>query len=239
MAVHLTEEEQLETLKRWWAENGKSTIVGIVLAVGAYLGWNFWHDQKQASAEAASAQYQMLLEAVQVQPGTKLPEEKLTTAKHLADELKNASGGSLYASLGALVKARVLLESGDAEAAIAELQWVIERNADTALTNTAKMRLARLQLAAEQYAVALQTAADTDDVSYKGAFAEVRGDVLVAQGKTSEARAAYQLALDYLVQDMESRRPLLEMKLQDLQAAVPVAPADADGESSVPAGADS
>ncbi|MYM62993.1 tetratricopeptide repeat protein [Pseudomaricurvus sp. HS19] len=238
MAVHLTEEEQLETLKRWWAENGKSTVVGVVLAVAAYLGWNFWQDQKQVSAEAASAQYQMLLEAVQVQPGTKLPEEKLATAKHLADELKSASGGSLYASLGAMVKAKALLESGEAEAAAAELQWVIDRNTDAALTNTAKMRLARLQMAAEEYAAALQTVADTDDISYKGAFAEVRGDVLVAQGKTSDARAAYQLALDYLVQDLESRRPLLEMKLQDLQAAVPVAPAGSEGESA-PAGADS
>ena len=239
MAVHLTEEEQLESLKRWWAENGKSTVVGVVLAAAAYLGWGAWQDHKQAASEASSAQYQMLQQAVQVQPGSKLPEEKLVTAKHLADELKASNPGSLYASLGAMLKARIALESGDTQTAETELQWVIERNTDKALTNTAKMRLARLQIAAQQYDAALQTVADTADLSYKGAFAELRGDVLVAQGKTGEARAAYQLALDNLIQDLQSRRPLLEMKLQDLQTAAPASTTAPEAAVSAPVGADS
>jgi len=35
---HITEEEQIEAFKRWWNENGRSVVVGIVLAVVGYFG---------------------------------------------------------------------------------------------------------------------------------------------------------------------------------------------------------
>ena len=37
MADHITEEEQIEALKRWWDENGKQTILAIVLTLVAIL----------------------------------------------------------------------------------------------------------------------------------------------------------------------------------------------------------
>ncbi len=46
MAEHLSEEEQLEALKRWLSENGTSTVVGVVLAISGYLGWGFWQDKQ-------------------------------------------------------------------------------------------------------------------------------------------------------------------------------------------------
>ena len=42
MAEHLSDEEQLESFKRWFKENGLSTIVVVVLAAGGYFGWEFW-----------------------------------------------------------------------------------------------------------------------------------------------------------------------------------------------------
>ena len=39
MADHITEEEQIEALKRWWDENGKQVVLAIVLTVGGYFGW--------------------------------------------------------------------------------------------------------------------------------------------------------------------------------------------------------
>ena len=86
MAEHLTEEEQLEALKRWWKENGQSTIIGVLLAVSGYLGWTFWQDSQRSSAEAASAIYQDLIDAVSVQPGEELSDEKRTSVNHLADQ---------------------------------------------------------------------------------------------------------------------------------------------------------
>jgi len=217
VTAHLTEEEQVEALKRWWAENGTSAIVGVVLAVSGYLGWGFWQDKQQADAEAASASYQTLMEAVVAEPGQLLSEEKAATANYLADELKVQHASSLYASQAALFKAKLAVESGDLALAAAELNWIIERNVEPALTLLTRSRLARVQLDLEQYDQALSTVADANSGSFKAMFAEIRGDVLLAQNKISEARAAYQLALDNLITEQMNRRPLLEIKINDLQ----------------------
>ena len=34
MDVYKTEEEQVEAIKKWWQENGKSIIAGVVIAAG-------------------------------------------------------------------------------------------------------------------------------------------------------------------------------------------------------------
>ena len=230
MTAHLTEEEQLEALKRWWAENGTSTVVGVALAVSGYLGWGFWQDKQQADAEAASANYQTLMEAVVTEPGQLLSEEKSATANHLADELKSQHSQSLYASQAALFKAKLAVESGDLAAAATELEWVIAQNVEPSMTLLTRSRLARVQLGLGDYDKALATVPDANSGSFKALFAEIRGDVLVAQGKDSEARAAYQLAADNLIPEQTARRPLLEMKINDLQSAAPAA-----GAASVPA----
>nr|WP_243760654.1 tetratricopeptide repeat protein [Aestuariicella hydrocarbonica] len=204
-------------MKRWWAENGKSTIIGVVLAIGGYLGWEGWQDKQRSDAEAASVMYQNLSEAMAVQPGQAMDEEKVTTANHLADELKTSYASSLYASQAALFKAKMAVENGKLEEAAAELEWVVDRNVDPALTLLTRSRLARVQMDLELYDDALKTVADQDSGSFKAMFAEIRGDILLAQGDASKARAAYQMALDALLEDQADRRPLLEMKLNDLR----------------------
>ena len=62
MADHITEEEQIEALKRWWEENGKQTILGIALIVGGYFGWQAWTDHSEEQASAASLTYQEMLD---------------------------------------------------------------------------------------------------------------------------------------------------------------------------------
>ena len=42
MEQYRTEEEQVEALRRWWNENGKSTVAVIVIALAAGLGWQAW-----------------------------------------------------------------------------------------------------------------------------------------------------------------------------------------------------
>lgn len=220
MTEHLSEEEQLEALKRWWAENGKSTLIGVVLAVSGYLGWEGWQDKQLADAQAASASYNELVEAMQHEPGQPLGQEQATTANHLASELKEHYPSNLYASQAALFKAKLAVEAGDLDAAAAELQWVIERNVDDALTLLTRSRLARVQFDQGDYASALVTVADENSGTFKATFAEIRGDVLLAQGNQAQARAAYQLALENLVSEQARRGALLEMKISDLQNPV-------------------
>ena len=39
MDVYKTEEEQVEAIKKWWQENGKSIIAGVVIGITAIFGW--------------------------------------------------------------------------------------------------------------------------------------------------------------------------------------------------------
>ena len=53
MADYLTDEELTERLKRWWSENGTGLTVGIVLAIGAVVGWRGVDGWRLERAEAA------------------------------------------------------------------------------------------------------------------------------------------------------------------------------------------
>ena len=220
MTAHLTEEEQLESMKRWWSENGKSTVVGVLLAVGGYFGWGAWQDKQQADAETASVIYQNLSEAVIQEPGQVLSDEKITTATSLAEQLKNDYPSSLYATHAALFKAKLEVEKGDLVAAANELQWALDKDIDEALSLVVRSRLARVQMDMQQYEQALATVADQGSGSFKATFAEIRGDILVNQKEPAKAAEAYQLALASLLPDQAERRPLLEIKLDDLVSSV-------------------
>lgn len=39
MEVYTTENEQVEVIRRFFAENGKALAIGVVLGVGALVGW--------------------------------------------------------------------------------------------------------------------------------------------------------------------------------------------------------
>ena len=217
MAVHLTEEEQMAQLRRWWSENGKSTLIMVVLIVGGYLGWEAWQANQQANAESAGAVYQNLAQAVQIDE-TSEDESQSATIEHLATELKQAFPDNLYASQAALFVAREAVQKGDLQVAAAELAWVIEKNADPALTLVAQSRLARLEMAQQNWDAALAQVQEPENEAFVSTFAELRGDILVEKGDATSARAAYQRALDHLVEGQEVRAQLLQIKLDNLQS---------------------
>ena len=61
MDVYKTEEEQVEAIKKWWNENGKSIIVGIVVGITAIFGWRGYEARTATEAKAASILYEQLI----------------------------------------------------------------------------------------------------------------------------------------------------------------------------------
>ena len=89
MADHITEEEQIEALKRWWDENGKQVVLAIVLTVGGYFGWQAWTDYVDDQTAAASLVYQEMLDNMDgVVPGDALGTDKQAEISLLAETLK-------------------------------------------------------------------------------------------------------------------------------------------------------
>lgn len=216
----LEEQEQLDELKTWWKMYGNlvtGILVALALAAVAWQGWNWW--QRQQAAQA-SALFSDLQTAGPDAAGAK-------RARELAGELIDKYSSTSYAGMGALVAARIQVEAGDAKNARVQLAWAAENAKDPALRELARLRLAAVMLDENSYDEAMKQLAAEPAAPFAPRFAELRGDVFAAQGKTAEARAAYDAALakfEVLAKDDEMRqrggyREVIQAKRDALGAA--------------------
>lgn len=192
MEQYRTEEEQVEALRRWWNENGRSTVAAVVIALAAAFGWQAWQSNVKGQQERASDLYQALLRAIDTQDQA----VRSQAGTELAEQLKSEFGSSTYAQFAALHLATMAVEAGKLADAEAQLRWVLGRassGSDTALV--AQQRLARVVAAAGDTEQALAILADKAPGPYGASYAAAQGDVLLAAGRRDEARDAYSRAL--------------------------------------------
>lgn len=214
MSDHITEEEQIEAIKRWWSENWASIVLPLVIVIIGYAGWSYWGDYKEARAQEGSAAFQVLLEKVETQPGQKLSADAVAEAQLEAKAIAEEFSGSLYADMSNLLIARLAVESGKLEEAETVLNAVIASPANDAVVGLAKARLAKVYAAQAKYSEASAIVGSTDQEAYKALYAEIRGDIALAQGDLPTAHTAYTEALAGLTSAQYSRRGLLDLKIQ-------------------------
>ena len=205
MEIYETEEEQLDALKRWWKENGQSTIIGLVLGVAIILGWNYWQDHKKAQTEQASALYSQLIQAIGA--------DKKDSAEKLAERIQEQYPKTEYAAYSGLLLAKLKVQQGDAAKAKAILKD-IAAGTNKELSNIAKIRQVRLMLASGEYEQGLKLINDVDPAtssSFSGNYDELVGDLYVALDRLDQARSSYQKAVEN-----GYKSPLLQFKIDDL-----------------------
>lgn len=209
METLTTEEQQVEALKRWWADNGKAVIVGLAIGLGAVFGWRAWVSYEHGEAEQSSALYQQVLHGLEA--GDR------AAVVQVSAQLMDAYERTAYAPLAALAQARADLESGDLKAADAQLDWVIQHGDREELKYVARLRRARVLVALDRGEEALQVlAADQPPASFASLYAELRGDLQLRLGHREDARKSYQKALASLSGDQGKRSETLQVKLDDL-----------------------
>src|SRR5450755_388516 len=188
MAVYdLEEQEKLDDLKEWWAQNSKyvsAAVVAVALVVIGVQGWR-WYQRTQA--EQASVLYQAVSQAARTSDVAK--------AKEPASQIVDRFAGTAYAPRAALLYAKMLYDSGDKAGARAQLQWVVDHAPEDELKAIARFRLAQAMLDEKQYDEALKTLDIKTGDAFTGLFSDLKGDILVTQGKPVEAKAAYETAL--------------------------------------------
>ena len=214
MAEHLSDEEQLESFKRWWKENGIFTIVAVVLVAGGYFGWEFWKDHRQERAETASVLYQKMMVAADVEPGDKLSVTQDASVTELAENLRDEYTNTQYARYGALLLAKVAVEKGDLDTAAEQLQWVVD-GADEGLMLVAKLRLARVEAARGNLDLAISML-NVEAKTLASAYAETRGDLYLIKGDKTAAYESYQQALQKMAVADNRSRSILELKLSQV-----------------------
>ena len=187
MSEYTTDEEKVEALKKWWQENGKSVIVGIVLGVGGLFGWRYWVDTNESRAERASDLFLAVDRASR--------DGDVEGARGHADMLRNDYARTPYAAMAALELARLQATRGELDVASEQLRGVMDQGRGNEITWTARVRLARVQMAMERPDEALDILAGDYPSGFDALVEELRGDAWRAKGDQDQARTAYDRAI--------------------------------------------
>lgn len=205
MELYQNEDEQVEAIKRWWDQHGRSVLTLIALGVALAFAGQAWVKYRDTRIQAASAQYEQMASQI---------EQKPEIAMDLGRAIVAEYPSSVYAAMAAMTMARISVEKGELEQASAHLSWVRDNAKQEEIMNTASLRLARVLLASGELSDAEMELAKVTGESYQAIVHELKGDILLARG---ERRAAYNAYAEALAGAEDgSRAQLVQMKLNDL-----------------------
>ncbi len=206
----LEEQEQLAELKAFWKQYGNLIVLAVAAAAAVFAAYRVWNWYQGSQAAEASAVYGELQKAAAANDGKKV--------RDLAGTLIEQFPRAVYAPLGALVSARVQFAAGDLKTARAQLAWAAENAREPGVQAIARLRLANVLIDEQAFDEALKVLAVKPAAAFEALFEDARGDVLAAQGKPAEARAAYSGALAKLKPGDDAARELIQLKLDGLGA---------------------
>jgi predicted negative regulator of RcsB-dependent stress response len=214
---YLTDDEQLEVVKHAFVEYAPWIIGGVFVGAAVFFGYRYYQSYTDGRAFKAAAQFSAMTSALQANDHGK--------SRQIADALIKDYAGSPYADQAQLTLARLDLDDGHAEQAIAPLTQVMNDSKDTELRQIARLRLARILTDQGKPDEAIKTLADPIPPSFAARYHEVRGDAYFVKKDTVHAVTEHQAALAAADRGgMDAS--LLELKIQDL-GADPAPPAKA------------
>ena len=205
MDYYVSDDEQVEEIKKWWRDNAKSIIGGIAIGLAVVLGWQYWTAHKSTRAEVASAHYATLLQAVEKQDTAQ--------AQQQGQVLLEDFPRSAYTVLASLELARLAAEAGDNATAGQRLHWIIDHAWQDDIKDIARLRLVRVLLAETRYDEAAARLNEIANPNLTAEQEELRGDLYLARNEPAKARAAYEAALG-----AKTANPLVQLKLDNLPA---------------------
>ena len=216
-----TDEEQVDRLKAFLKNYGNAMLSGILIAVIAFLGWQYWNNKKASDSFKLATEYQQVVDASQRVSAA--PDNKAAHTQYFVqtDALVKANPDSGYAVQALFLSAKVAADQQNYALAEKQLTQVTTSGIkDEGLKQLAWLRVAYMQAAQGKYDVALASLKHVSDDAFQPSANEVKGDVLVLKKDTAGAKAAYQAAWDALVKREEPRQ-LLQVKLESLGVSVP------------------
>jgi predicted negative regulator of RcsB-dependent stress response len=210
MAYDLEEQEQLATLKAWWKQYGNLVTWLLIAALAGYTGWSGWNYYHRNQATQAAQLYEELQKAAAAKDNAKL--------QRAAQDMEEKFERTAYAQMGALAAAKGAFDANDLKGAKAQLQWIVDHGSDPDYKAIAKIRLAGILLDEKAYDEGLKLLSGDFPSQFAGDVADRKGDILTAQNKIEEARAAYQLALEK-TDPRNPGRQLIQLKLDAIGGA--------------------
>lgn len=206
----LQEQENLENLEAWWKRWGNAVLLALALLVLVGAGWQYWQRHQAAQRVAGAQVYGQFLEA--------LTAGNAALVRDVGARLIDKYADTPYAPRAALILGKFNVGRGDDKSAQAQFQWALDHSREPLIKDLARLRLAGFFLQQKQYDQALKTLNAPHTDAYKARFEELKGDVLLAQGKTAEAKTVYQAAYSTLAAT-DPLHGILAIKLDALGGA--------------------
>ena len=194
----LNEHEQSEQVRSWVRNNAIGLVGGVALGLGAIVGWQWWQQQQ--------AQDRMQVSGVYADTVRALDDGKLPAGNGQAAISRIARGNPTLGTLASLQLAKVQVDAGQRDQAIATLRGLGDVDPD--LRAVVRQRLARLLIDAGKGREALPLLDDERN----SAMLDARGDARMALGDRAMAQRDYLKALG-LVDVADPQHRLLQLKL--------------------------
>jgi predicted negative regulator of RcsB-dependent stress response len=212
MATHLDleEQEQLDQLKAFWKRYGTLLTWVLIVVLGAFAAWNGWGLYQRDQAEKSGAMFDQLDKAAQA--------GDVDQATRVFADMQARYPRTAFTEQGGLLAAKVQLEKGKADAALASLAWVGANATEVEYQTIAKLRAAGILLDQKKHDEALKQLDSATAPEFAALVNDRRGDVLLVQGKPEDAKAAYAKAWQAMDATVGYRR-LIDAKLTALGAA--------------------
>lgn len=205
--LDLEEQEQLDQIKYFWKQYGNLITWALIVVLGAFAGWNFYQYWQRSQAMQAAAMYDEVERVVASADAAKID--------RVFADMKERFASTTYAQQAGLLVAKQYYNAGNTEAAKAALGWVADKSSDAGYLALAKLRLAGILVESKAFDEALKQLSGSFPASFDGLVADRKGDILLLQGKRSQAVAEYEKAFRSLDEGTEYRR-LVEVKLNSL-----------------------
>jgi hypothetical protein len=204
MAYSIEEEQEINQLKDWWKENGKTIIVAFILGVGGMFGWRYWQAHQAEQIAQASAQYDALIYSAQQDEQAK---------KANIEQFVQANSKTAYAVFALLDEAKKATEKQDFAAAEVNLNQALTQSQDEVLTSIVALRLSAVQFQLGQLDNALTTLNQVKGESFNARKAILTGDIQVAKGDKVSAKNSFEQAQQ---SGSQLEQQMAKMKLNNL-----------------------
>ena len=204
MAYSIEEEQEINQLKDWWKENGKTIIVAFILGVGGMFGWRYWQAHQAEQIAQASAQYDALIYSAQQDEQAK---------KANIEQFVQANSKTAYAVFALLDEAKKATEKQDFAAAEANLNQALTQSQDEVLTSIVALRLSAVQFQLGQLDNALTSLNQVKGESFNASKAILTGDIQVAKGDKVAAKNSFEQAQQ---SGSQLEQQMAKMKLNNL-----------------------
>lgn len=204
MEIYENENDQVDAVKRFFAENGKALAIGVVLGIGALVGWRYWTGHQADSARETSLAYQTAVSNVRAdKPQT------LTAVEKFAADNQNT-----YGALASLEAAQQYVDKNDLAKAQASLEQGLKNTSDENLQALINLRLARVQVQQKQSDAALKTLDSIKGEGWVAIVADLRGEALLSKGDKQGAREAWSKGVES--NTSPALREMMQMKINNL-----------------------